>query len=430
MKRTVTYLLLVAMFVAFTAPAVISAGDGPLLFKGSLCEDVQYQKSIEAVSIGSGRVYAACDYRMVIKGELVSVYYLGSLAAYSLNGSRLWINASGYVVKIVPHGNITIAGSLGGIVLFTESGKIIGNYPTSYKLYDFEMRGNDIYAATGDVWFRENSSYSEGMIVKLTVLSNSSIRRDWAVNVSMMTSRIRLGPIIYAGAGLPSGYSGRYSFGGIFGISYDGKLLWNISTGEWVRDMELWDGNLIAGTGINGDYGHILLIDKSGRVLWNESTFFVEDLLVQGDRLYVSGVSNGKGRVAVYDLKKRKKLWEVELPYRAKTLAYPDGILAVGIGKFESKREENLTRVYSEGGLYLLDPKNGKVVWKDTSTGYVRSLAVNGTVLVAGTGSSDFYVYDVSRVKEKKKICGPGVILLAGIIMSLGGEVYARKRQR
>lgn len=425
-KRTLVYLGILGILIASMIP--VNAETSPLLFKGSLCEDIQYQKSIEAVSISDGKVYAACDYRMVLKGELVSIYYLGSLGAYSLNGSKLWVNDSGYAVKLLPYGDKVIAGSLGGFVIFDGSGRIIGNHPTKYKLYDFESRGNELYAVSGDVWFQENQWSSSGIVTELTIFPNSTMKEEWSLNLTMMPSRIRLGPIIYVGAGFPSGYSAKYQFGGVFGVSYSGEILWNISTGEWVRDMELWGDNIVVGTGTNNTRGHLLILDEKGDVLWNESTFFVEDLLVRGDTLYVAGIEGDTGKVSAYDLREKRKLWEINLPYRAKVLAYIDKKLAVGSGKFESRNEGNVTRIYSEGGLYVLNPETGDTIWSDTSTGYIRSLATEGDVLVAGTGSSNFYVYDVSKISGKKGICGPGIlVLLVVILRALGGEIGAKR---
>lgn len=98
-KGVSALLLIIAML---TLPAV-SNSENPVLWKGSVCSDVQYQKSIEAVAIANTTVYAACSYRQVANSSgLIGVYYLGTLYAYSLNGSKLWENASGYVVKLHP----------------------------------------------------------------------------------------------------------------------------------------------------------------------------------------------------------------------------------------------------------------------------------------------------------------------------------------
>ncbi len=106
--------LLLALAVLFL-PAV-SSSENPVLWKGSVCSDIQYQKSIEAVAITNTTVYAACSYRQITNSSgVIGVYYLGTLYAYSLTGSKLWENASGYVVKLYPiDGGDVLAGSLGG----------------------------------------------------------------------------------------------------------------------------------------------------------------------------------------------------------------------------------------------------------------------------------------------------------------------------
>ena len=411
---------LAAIIVLSMSFGPVLAGEGPVLFKGSVGEDIQYQKSIEAVAISNGTVYASCDYRMVVGDELLSIYYLGVMAAYSTNGSRLWVNDSGYVVKIQPLDNGILVGGLGGFVFFDKEGHVRANFPTLNKLYDFAMRNGYVYGIDGDVWYSNGTFSSSGEVFKAKLLENGSVSTEdgWKLGLPTMPGRVRLGDIIYVGSGFPSGYSAKYQFGAIYGVSYDGELLWNVSTGWWVRDLELWKGNAIAGTGFNNTKGYILMVDKDGRVLWNESTFFVEDLLVVNDTLYVSGFDGEKGKVAAYDLNDKKLLWSRDFPYRAKPLAYGSGKLVVGTGKFESRKEGNVTKVYSEGGLYVLDPSDGEVLWEDQGMGYVRSLAVQGSLVAAGTGSSYFYVLDLSKIGESSGICGPAFLVFLTLLVA------------
>ncbi|EEB74373.2 PQQ-binding-like beta-propeller repeat protein [Thermococcus sp. AM4] len=408
--------LALMLLLGFLAP--VMAEENPLLFKGTVGENIPYQKSIEAVAISNGTIYAACDYRMTAGKELIGIYYLGLMAAYSSNGSRLWVNDSGYVIKIRPLRNGVLAGGLGGFVFFDKNGRIKANFPTPNKLYDFVMRDGYVYGVDGDIWYTNGTFSSSGEVFKARLLDNGSLslKGGWRVKLPTMPGRIRVGDVVYVGSGLPSGYSAHYQFGALYGVSYDGRLLWNISTGWWVRDLEVWDGMAIAGTGFNNTRGYLLMVDGEGHVLWNESTFFVEDLLVVGDTLYVSGFDGRNGKVAAYDLKERKLLWSEDFPYRAKTLAYGDGKLVVGIGRFESRKEGNVTKIYSEGGLYVLNPENGKVLWKDLNVGYVRSLAIDGSLVVAGTGSSYFYVLDLSKIGKSKGICGPAFIVFLSVL--------------
>ncbi|WP_456365485.1 outer membrane protein assembly factor BamB family protein [Thermococcus sp.] len=426
MGKLLTVGVVLLMMVSLLATPVLSKGN-PLIFRGSLCSGVSYQKSVEAVAVAKDRVYASCDYRMVVKGELISVYYLGDTAAYSKNGSKLWENASGYVVKLLPLQNNLIAGTLGGFVVFNSSGSIVETVPTKNKLYDFVISNGTVYGVDGDVWVENGSFSSSGEVFALRwdgKLENSSL---WSLRLPSMPDRIRLGRVIYVGSGMPSGYSSGYTFGSLYGVSYDGSLLWRINLGEWVRDVEVWRGMAVVGTGYGKDSGRILLVDSRGNVLWNLSTYFVEDLLVSGDRLFVSGLSNGKGVVTAYDLPSRKLLWRLELPYRAKVMAMSKEGLLVGTGKFESKHEGNVTKVYSEGSLYLINPGKGKILWEDDGTGYVRSMAVKGSMAVVGTGSQYFYVYDLSKVGSTgKRICGPALLLLL-VLLPLGGVLHGRR---
>ncbi|ACS34028.1 outer membrane protein assembly factor BamB family protein [Thermococcus gammatolerans] len=408
--------LALILMLGLLAPAM--AKENPLVFKGVVGEDIPYQKSIEAVAISNGTIYAACDYRMTAGKELIGVYYLGLMAAYSTNGSRLWVNSSGYVVKIQPLDRGVLAGGLGGFVFLDGEGHIKANFPTPNKLYDFVMENGYVYGVDGDIWHTNGTFSSSGEVFRAKLLDNGSLSLEdgWRVRLPSMPGRVRLGDVVYVGSGLPSGYSAHYHFGALYGVSYDGKLLWNISTGWWVRDLEVWGGKAIAGTGFNNTKGYILMVDGNGHVMWNESTFFVEDLLVVGDTLYASGFDGRNGKVTAYDLNERKLLWSEDFPYRVKTLAYGDGKLIVGIGKFESRREGNVTKVYSEGGLYVLNPENGKVLWKDLNVGYVRSTAVQGNLVVAGTGSSYFYVLDLSKIRGSKGICGPAFMIFLSVL--------------
>lgn len=415
-------MLAVVMLVLSVVLSSIYAGTDPVVFRGSIGEDVKYQKSIEAIAFGNGTVYAACDYRMVAGKELIGVYYLGLMGAYSTNGSKLWVNDSGYVVKIAPLENGVLAGTLAGFVFFDGDGHIKATSPVRNKLYDFLIRDGYVYGVDGDIWYSNGNFSSSGEVFKARLYDNGSVgvygSDGWALNLTSMPSRIRFGDgVIYVGSGMPSGYSAGYQFGAVYGVSEDGKLLWKVDTGWWVRDLEVWNGKAIAGTGFNNSDGYILMIDRDGKVLWNESTFFVEDLLVEGNTLYASGVDEEGGRVAAYDLKERKKLWDVRLPYRAKILAYGSDKLAVGVGKFETRKDGNVTKVYSEGGLYVLDPKSGKTLWKDMELGYVRSLAVSGNLLAVGTGSSYFYVVDLGKVEASSGICGPGIFMIFALIL-------------
>jgi len=401
--------------------------ENPLVFRGSLCPGVAYQKSMEAVAVAGDRVYASCDYRMVMRGELISVYYLGDTAAYSKNGSKLWENASGYVVKLLPIQGNLIAGTLGGFVVLNSSGSIVETVPTKNKLYDFVLSNGTVYGVDGDIWVENDSFSSSGEVFALRwngSLENSSL---WSLRLPSMPDRIRLGRVIYVGSGMPSGYSSSYTFGSLYGVSYNGSLLWKIDLGQWVRDVEIWRGMAIVGTGYGKGSGRIILVDPKGHVLWNLSSYFVEDLLVSGDRLFVSGLSDGKGVVTAYDLSSRKLLWRLELPYRAKVMAMSKEGLLVGTGKFESKHEGNVTKVYSEGSLYLINPGKGKILWEDDRTGYVRSIAVKGSMAVVGTGSQYFYVYDLSKVGSTgERICGPALLLLL-VLLPLGGVLHGRR---
>ncbi|WP_054840165.1 PQQ-binding-like beta-propeller repeat protein [Thermococcus sp. JCM 11816] len=341
------------------------------------------------------------------------MYYLGTLYAYSLNGSKLWENASGYVVKLHPIDGGVLAGSMGGLILFDNSSRILSVANTMGKLYDFTVKDGVIYAAGGDYFISgPNSSVTyRGSLYAVNLGKNLTF--IWNVSVDDMLSRVRVGRgVIYASSGFPSGYSFSHQFGSLYAFSLDGRPpLWNITLGHWVRDMEVWNGSALLGTGFdNSRGGEIYLVSPNGEVLMKGgSAFYVEDILVVGgDTAYVSGGYNGQnGSVISLRLPSGQVIWEQELPYRAKVMAYSDGLLLVGVGKFEQKTENGTTYIYSVGSLYALDPESGEVVGSVPNTGYVRSIAVlGGDRAVVGTASSEFYVIDVSASRAKRERAG------------------------
>ncbi|AMQ19506.1 hypothetical protein A0127_03710 [Thermococcus peptonophilus] len=409
--------LLLALAVLFL-PAV-SSSENPVLWKGSVCSDIQYQKSIEAVAITNTTVYAACSYRQITNSSgVIGVYYLGTLYAYSLTGSKLWENASGYVVKLYPIDGDVLAGSLGGLILFDNSGRILSVADTMGKLYDFMVRDGVVYAADGDYFISGPNSSVEYKGHLYAIRLGKNLTFMWNVSIGDMLSRVRVGNgVIYASSGFPSGYSFSHQFGSLYAFSLDGKPLWNITIGHWVRDVEVWDGNALLGTGFDNSKGEIYLVSPNGKVLMNMSTFYVEDILVAGNTAYVSGYDGQNGTVMSIKLPSGKVLWEQRLPYRAKAMAYSNGLLLVGVGKFEQKIQNGTTYIYSVGSLYALDPESGKVVGSVPNTGYVRSIAVLGDRAVVGTASSEFYLIDINAIREKKATCGPGMVVLLVVLL-------------
>ncbi len=421
MKRHASVVAIVIL--SFLILGAVRAAENPVLWKGSVCTDVTYQKSIEAVAITNGTVYAACSYRQVVNsGKVVAVYYLGKLAAFNLNGTRLWNESSGYAVKVVPVGRDVLVGSLAGVLLFSDNGSMVAQADTTNKLYDFVVLGSRIYAVDGD-FYPENGSYAFVGHVYAGTFNSSNVSFDiWELNVSDMLTRIRIGKdVIYASSGFPSGYAGPVQFGALYGISPEGKLLWKLKVGHWIRDLEVWGGNAIFGTGFGEGSGNLYVVSPKGHVLLNESAFYVEDIVVEGNTAYVSGYNGKNGTVEAVELPSGKVKWKILLPYRAKVLCYADGLLLVGVGKFEKKSENGATYVYSVGSLYALNPSTGKVIGQVPNTGYVRSISAFGDRAVFGTASSTFYVIDLNAFKnsENRKICGPGLVILLAVLLTL-----------
>ncbi|AAL80539.1 dehydrogenase [Pyrococcus furiosus DSM 3638] len=369
-------------------------------WEGKICENIEYQKSIEAITIQNSTVYAACSYRMVANSSgLIGIYYLGTIGAYKLDGTKLWEIDSGFVTKLVPWKEEILVGSMGGLLKLNSSGNYTGRFLTKYKLYDFTLDGDYAYLATGDVF----SGESKGIVYKVNL---STMEEVWRVNLTEMASRVRVGEVIYVGTGYPSGFVGKEKFGSVYGISKDGKLLWNVSLGEWVRDIEVWNGKAVVGTGY-GESGHVYIIDSQGRVVGNLTLFFVEDILVSGNVAYVAGNRN----VVTIDLDKKEILWKVQIPYRGKVLGLMDGRLLVGAGEF---KEKNGT-IYSVGSLYVIE--NGKIKG-EMPVGYVRSMGISQDYIAIGTGSNTFIVLHKDEVLPS--ICGVGFFLVASLLSIVG----------
>ena len=234
--------------------------------------------------------------------------------------------------------------------------------------------------------------------------------------------------VIYVGSGFPSGYKGPVQFGEVYGVSSDGNLLWKLDLGEWVRDMEIWGGNVIAGTGSGTYTGHLYYVSKNGEIIWNRTLFYVEDIEVGPNRVYVGGLGQDGGKIVAVNPSNGEIIWSKTFPWRVKVVRYSSGKLLVGAGKFETKEVNGSAVVYSVGALYILDPKTGDVLGEVPDTGYVRSIAVESNIAVVGTASQKFYVVDVGKVGEKKNnICGPGMVVLL-MLVALVGNVKTSHR--
>ncbi|WP_148883494.1 CGP-CTERM sorting domain-containing protein [Thermococcus aciditolerans] len=419
MKRGVPVILM--LLLAFSLSAQALAEQSPVLWKGEVCSDVQYQKSIEAVAILGGRVYAGCSYRQLANASgMVGIYYLGTTAAYSSNGTFLWQNDSGYVVKLypLPDGSVLV-GSMGGFITFDLDGRFAARNLTMNKLYDFQIVGKDVYAVDGDFFLENGSESYVGHLYRGTLVNDTVILNGWTLNFTSLVSRVRVGDgIIYVGAGFPSGYVGPWQFGYVYGVLPNGTLAWTVETGQWVRDMESWGSGVLAGTGNGTSEGRLYMISSDGKVLWERELFYTEDIEVNGDTAYIGGMGSAGGELVALD-SSGNVLWNQSFPYRVKVVKYADGVLLVGTGKFESRDENGTTVIYSVGSLYAVDPADGSILGELPNLGYVRSIAVEKGTAVVGTASSAFYAVDVEKLAGnggEKSICGPAAIVALALL--------------
>ncbi|HDL60535.1 MAG TPA: dehydrogenase [candidate division WOR-3 bacterium] len=395
-------------------------GGSPILWKGKVCENIEFQKTTESVYMSGEKIYAGCGYVDSVKGVL---WYKGNISAFSRNGTKLWTQEVGFVRKIADfNGKLVIGvdisrglsnwfGTLGKIWLLSENGSILVGNITFGSFFDFDSDGEFLYI--GDGWWVGEGKSNEtwGRVYKWKMDSDNFVE-EWFVELNGTIGRVRVGDIIYAGAGAPSGYVMKHYFGYVYGLSKDGKLLWRLNTTWWVRDLELWNGDALVGTGFENVAGKLYLIDSAGKIKWMKDLFYIEDIEVSNNVAYVGGIKGQEGRLAAIDLTTGNIMWEASFPYRVKVIKEYNGNLLVGIGKFSQKQEENRTVIYTEGKLYVISAENGKIL-ADFDTGYVRSITAGQGIAVIGTGSGEVYVFNLQKViPQKSSICGVGVFLL------------------
>ncbi|NJE08863.1 dehydrogenase [Thermococcus sp. M39] len=427
---TITFLLI--------APLTVRGESNIILWKGQVCENVPYQKSIESVDIANSTIYVGCGYIENIKGVL---WYRGNITAFSLEGQKLWSESVGFVRKIqkvqdgiivgvdISRGPSDWFGTLGKIWLLQNNGSLVSGNITYGSFFDFQIVDNEIYISDG-WWIGEGKANETwGRVYKWKVLGDKFVE-EWYVELNGTIGRVRVGNgIIYAGSGAPSGYRMKYYFGDVYGISPEGKILWKVHTGWWIRDMEVWNDYVIVGTGFENVAGKLYLIDNKGNVVWSTDLYYVEDIEVENNVAYVAGIQGSEGKVTAIDLASKKKLWEVSFPYRAKVVKYYNNKLLIGTGKFDIKQENNQSVVYNVGSLYIVDSKTGNILEK-IDTGYVRSIALSGNIAVIGTGGKDFYVIDLSKIKEKSTLNQQALmVIVAVIVIATGIAAYTSRRK-
>ena len=418
--------MLVLLIFGLLVFGVAYGQESPVLWKKTVCENVRVQKTVESVYVDDGTLYAGCGYVDNIKGVL---WYRENISAFSLNGTELWTQDVGFVRKIekinsgilvgtdISRGPSDWFGTLGKVWLLSENGSIVTHNITFGSFFDFDSDGEFIYI--GDGWWIGEGKANEtwGRVYKWKVEDNK-FDEEWFIELNGTIGRVRVGDVIYAGAGAPSGYTMKHYFGYIYGISKDGRLLWKIDTTWWVRDLEIWKGNAIVGTGFDNVAGKVYLVDKNGEVKWQKDLFYIEDIEVSNHTAYIGGVKGQEGKLVALDLTSGRIEWEVSFPYRVKVVKEYGDYLLVGTGKFSYKQEKNQTVVYSEGRLYVVSADNGKIL-ESFDTGYVRSISI-GKIVGIGTGSGEVYAFDPEKlIPRKNSICGVGFLMMLLLIGAL-----------
>ncbi|ASJ11153.1 hypothetical protein A3L12_07515 [Thermococcus sp. P6] len=425
MRRLMAVLILSLLLLPY------ARADSPVIWKKGVCTGTEFQKTVESVYLENNTAYAGCGYISYVTAPKLNttiIWYGGNISAFSLNGTELWERPVGFVRKLSSTGKTLVVGvdisrgpsnffgTLGKVWLVSRNGSILAGNITYGSFFDFDIEGKALYVADG-WWIGEGAKNETWGRVYRWDIDGDKIRQEWFVELNGTIGRVRVGDVIYAGAGAPSGYTMKYNFGYLYGISKDGKLLWKLDTRWWVRDMETWRGNVVVGTGFDNVAGELYLIDKNGNIKWKKDLFYVEDIEIVNDTGYIAGIEGTSGKLVAVDLNTGDTLWEVSLPYRGKVVKAYNEYLLVGTGKFEQKEEGNRTMVYSEGKVYLISREDGKIL-NELDTGYVRSISINGDMALLGTGSGEVYLLDLTEfLPSKQSICGPGILVLLGLIV-------------
>lgn len=102
--------------------------------------------------------------------------------------------------------------------------------------------------------------------------------------------------------------------------------------------------------------------------------------------------------------------------------------LLIGTGNLILNRK-TIKVLYTVWEVFIVDSKTGNILEK-VDTGYVRSIALSGSIVVIGTGGKDFYVIDISKIKEKSALNQQALmVIVAVIVIGTGIAAYTSCRK-
>ena len=170
-------------------------------------------------------------------------------------------------------------------------------------------------------------------------------------------------------------------------VSLDsGKLKWKYETQNYVNGAPgIADGKIYFG-GCDAQIYGIKTEDGKIHTTMDAENYIANSIVVVDSVAYVAHHGN---RVAAFDLKKKKQIWEFgerDFPYFSSPAVTKDSVFAAG----RDKR------------LYKINRKSGDGIWEfKTGNGIESSPVVSGDNVFVGSGDGSIYAVDIKSGKEK-----------------------------
>ena len=170
-------------------------------------------------------------------------------------------------------------------------------------------------------------------------------------------------------------------------VSLDsGKLKWKYETQNYVNGAPgIADGKIYFG-GCDAQIYGIKTEDGKIHTTMDAENYIANSIVVVDSVAYVAHHGN---RVAAFDLKKKKQIWEFgerDFPYFSSPAVTKDSVFAAG----RDKR------------LYKINRKSGDGIWEfKTGNGIESSPVVSGDNVFVGSGDGSIYAVNIKSGKEK-----------------------------
>ena len=166
----------------------------------------------------------------------------------------------------------------------------------------------------------------------------------------------------------------------------DGKLKWKYETQNYVNGAPgIADGKIYFG-GCDAQIYGIKTEDGKIHTTMDAENYIANSIVVVDSVAYVAHHGN---RVAAFDLKTKKQIWEFgerDFPYFSSPAVTMDSVIAAG----RDKR------------LYKINRKSGQGIWEfKTGGGIESSPVVSGSNVFVGSGDGSLYAVDIESGDEK-----------------------------